>query len=222
MKKNKAVFRIVTVIILVLLSVSLMTGCEGGLFSGMKVSNPKKTIIEFVNAMQADEFDQAAADAAMDCIGNYATMGFEKFSQVRDDELESELFDILRKSYKIEFFDDSLDDVDNPYQSEDMNISAKNASIKFKFTSVKYSMISDTLSNAVTEEAEDRIFHGETYETEEAALVLAREIFGKIFDQNTNMDDYCVERELVLEMKYIDSKWKIMISEEFYDALLGK
>ncbi len=222
MKTKNALVRSAVAIISLVMSVCILTGCSAGVFSRAEIENPKKTIVEFIDAMQSDNFDDAAAQTAMGYIANYSTMGFEKYTQTLDDDLEKQLFDILRKSYKAEFYDSSLDPVNGDHQSSDLSISGKNATVKLKFVSVDYTLMSAALAEAVTEVASERMYNGETYETEADAMNLAKEIFETIFTSDTDMSQFCIERELTLEMEYIDSKWKIVVSDEFYNALLGR
>lgn len=219
-KNNLA--RCAAAIISVVMLVCILTGCSLGVFSGVEIDNPKKTVLEFINAMQTETFDQAAAQTATGYIANYSTMGFDKFAQVQDDDMEKRLFDMLRKSYRAEFSDISLEPVSSPYQSADITVSGKKAVVKFTFVSVDYTLMSAALSEAVTEAGSERMFHGETFETEAEAMALAQEVFDTVFAADRDMSEFCVERELALEMEYIDSKWKIVVSDEFYDALLGK
>lgn len=222
MKRNNTLSRCAAAVISVVLAACMLTGCSLGVFSGVDLDNPKKSVLEFINAMQTENFDQTAAQTAMGYIANYSTMGFEKYTQVQDDDLEKRLFDILRKNYRVEFSDSSLDPVSSPWQSEDLTISGKKAAVKLTFVSVDFTLMSKALSEAVTEEGADRMYHGETFETEADAMLLAGEVFDRVFAPGTDMSQYCVERELVLEMEYVDSKWKIVVSDELYDALLGR
>jgi|GEM_PF-1744096 len=222
MKKNSILVRIAASLLCLLMTAGVLSGCEGGLFSGMTIDNPKTAITEFIDAMQSPVFDDTAAETAMSYVANYSTMGFEKYAQVQDDRLEKRLFDLLRQSYSVEFFDSSSEDISNPYQSSDMTVSGKKAYVRIKFSCVDYTLMSEALSEKVTEIASERAFYGETFETEEQAMALVDEVFDTVFVPGESMDRFCVERELTLEMKYVDSSWKIVISDEFYDALLGK
>ncbi len=222
MKKLSILARPAVVIISLVLSVCMLAGCAPGVFSGVEIENPKKSVMEFINAMQTDNFDLAAAETAMGYVANYSTMGFEKFTQVQDSDLEQRLFDMLRKSYRARFSDSSLDPVTSPWQSSDLVVTGKEASVKFTFVSLDYTLMSDALAERVTEVGTDRMYYGETFDTEEQALALALEVFDEIFAPGTDLSPYCVERELTLNMEYIDSRWKLVVSDEFYNALLGR
>lgn len=220
MKNNNFRTRGIAAGLCVLLAVLLLAGC--GTFAGRSVDNPKRTIIGFIDAMQADRFDRSAADTAMSYIGNYSTMGFEKYTEVNDSRLERMLFDLLRNSYSVEFDSSSLDPVPSPYQGKDMTISGTQAFVRLSFTSLDISQMSEPLSEIVTEIGAERMYDGEIYETESDAAALVEEVFTERFVSDGDVSDYCTERRLTLELVYSDGGWKIVVSDEFYDALLGK
>jgi len=211
--------RISAAVCLVLVMLTL-AGCST--CSGQMVKNPKLTIVEFIDAMQSERFDRSAADAAMSCIGNYSTLGFEKYTEVNDDLIERTLFDMLRNSYSAEFSDDSLAPVPTTWQGRDLTVSGTQAFVRFTFSSLDISAMSGPLSEIVTEEGADRMLAGASYDTEADAVALVEEVFTGDFVSDGDVSDYCVERSLTLEMAYIDGGWKIMVSDEFYDALLGR
>lgn len=220
MKRTIIRLRLISAAVCLLLATLTLAGC--GTCTGQSVDNPKKTIVEFIGAMQSERFDRSAADAAMSCIGNYSTLGFEKYTEVNDDLLERTLFDMLRNSYSVEFTDDSLAPIPSSYQGRDMTVSGTQAFVRLRFSSLDISAMSEPLSEIVTAEGADRILMGETYETEADAIALVEEIFTEQFVSDGDVTDYCTERGLTLEMAYIDGGWKIMVSDEFYDALLGR
>ena len=220
MTKNKHPVRLVCAAVCVLLAASLLTGCVT--FSGRSVDNPKRVIVNFIDAMQSERFDRNAADTAMSCVANYSTMGFEKYTELSGSELEKTLFDLLRKSYSVDFADSSLEPVPSPYQGKDMTISGTQAFVRLSFTSLDISLMSEPLSDIVTEIGAERIYEGEVYATEEDAAALVEEVFTGQFVSDGDVSDYCVERQLTLELAYSDGGWKIVVSDEFYDALLGK
>ncbi len=222
--KNKSVLKYARFAALlcgiILLAISL-SGCAFGTMSSRSLENPKHAIVGFVEAMQADEFDAAAAEAASQYIGNYSTMGFEKYAMLENGSLEKALFDMLRDSYKVSFADESMDDVSSPYTGEDMNISGKQAYVTFTFTSLALDEMSEPLAEAVSEIGAERMYEGETYDTEESAMVLVEEVFDEVF-KKYSMSQYYVEHELTVELNYMDDGWKLSMSNELYDALLGR
>lgn len=222
MNKSSIITRWVPAAVCVLLTVLTLSGCDFGLFSSRSVDNPKQAVIGFIDALQADRFDRTAADTAMSYVANYSTMGFEKYTEVNDDPLEETLFELLRSSYSVEFDEKSLEPVTNPYQGRDMTVSGKQAFVRLSFESLDLSVMSEKLAEAVTETGAERMYDGETFETEEEAAALVEEVFAQIFDDETDVSDYCVEHRLTLELAYVDSRWKIVVSDEFYDALLGR
>lgn len=204
-----------------LLAAAMLSGCEFGTFSDRSLENPKQAVLDFIEAMQADEFDSAAAEAAMAKVGNYSTMGFDKYTSIEEDTLESTLFDLLRNSYDVEFANSDLEPISSPYQGVDMTVEGKQAHVTFTFTYLDLSEMSGPLSEAVSQTGTDRVYEGETFETEESALALVEEVFLEMFDAE-DMSEYCVQREFTLELNYHEDGWKLSISEEFYNALLGK
>ncbi len=220
MQKKNYTAKWITAVLCTLLAISLLPGC--GTCAVRSVDNPKVVIVDFIEAMQAERFDRSAADTAMSCIGNYSTMGFDKYTEVNDNLLEKTVFDLLRNSYKVEFTDSSLEPVPSPYQGRDMSISGTQAFVKLRFTSLDMSLMSEPLSDIVTEIGADRMFEGETYETEDDAAALVEEVFTGQFVSDGDVSGYCVEHALTLELAYAEGGWKIMVSDEFYDALLGR
>jgi len=222
MKKGTALRRIRWAAALCCLLVTvLLCGCEWGTISGRTMENPKQAIAGFMEAMQSERFDHIAAENAMGYVGNYSTMGFEKHTMIEDDSLEKALFDLLRSSYSVEFADSDLSDIATPYRSDDMRVSGKKAYVTVTFTSLDLESMSVPLSEAVSRIGEERVFDGEVFETEESALALIEEVFHTVFDVS-DMSEYCVTRQLTVELEYHEDGWKINISDELYDALLGQ
>lgn len=217
MRKTKSFPRWICAAVCLMLVIFVLAGC-----GARTVENPKRAIVDFVEAMQSDRFDSSAADIAMSHIGNYSTMGFEKYTEVNDSLLEKTLFEMLRNSYSVEFAEESLDPVPLPYQGKDMTISGTQAFVRLRFTSLDISLMSEPLSEIVTEVGAERMYDGITYETEAEATALVEEVFTRRLVSDGDVSDYCVEHPLTLELAYSDGSWKIMVSEEFYDALLGR
>lgn len=217
MRTIKSCPRWICAAICLLLAAFMLAGCGSRM-----VDNPKKAIVNFIDAMQSDRFDSSAADIAMSHIGNYSTMGFEKYTEVNDNLLEKTLFEMLRNSYSVEFTENSLDPVPLPYRGKDMTVSGAQAFVRLRFTSLDISLMSESLSEIVTEVGSERMYDGITYETEEEAAALVEEVFTRRLVSDGDVSDYCVERSLTLELTYSEGSWKIMVSDEFYDALLGK
>lgn len=199
----------------------LLGGCEFATVSGQMLDNPKLAIVGFIDAMKADEFDRIAADEAMKYIGNYSAMGFEKYTMLGNGTLEKKLFDLLRGSYTVTFTDNDMGQVTSPYSGEDMRISGKKAFVTVTFTSLDIQSMSVPLSEAVSEIGGERAYEGETFETEESAMALIEEVFPLVFDEN-DLSEYCVSRELTLELDYHENGWRLNISDDFYNALLGE
>jgi len=221
MKKRSIVLRLAAFVMAVLMTASVLSGCDFGVFSNADLDNPKQTVLDFINTMKTSKFDQTAADTALGYIGNYSNMGFEKFTMVEDDNIESELFFALRKSYSVEFADDSLDPVRSPYTGEDMSISGKQAFVTFEFTSLDFTLMSDALAEQVNKVGSERMYSGEVYETQEQAMALVEEVYAS-FAEEIDIAEFCTTKTIQLEMLYTEEGWKLMVNDVFYDALLGK
>ena len=210
-----------------LLTVCLLSGCsmssigQPGVFSNQDLDNPKQAVLDFVDAMKAEKFDTAAADNAMSYVGNYSTMGFEKFTLV-DDSVETLLFDALRESYAVTFADSDLSPVRIPCRTEDMSVAGKQAFVTFDFTSLDFSLMSEALTVAVAEVGAERMYDGAVYDTQETAMALVEEVYSTTFLEENKVSDFYVTRPVTLELQFTDDGWKIVVSEEFYDALLGR
>ena len=222
MKKISAFMRLRCIAaVCCLFAAAMLSGCQFGTFSDRSLENPKQAILDFVEAMQADVFDDAAAEAAMAKVGNYSTMGFEKYTSVNDDVLEKTLFDLLRKSYEVDFSNSDLESISSPYQGVDMTVSGKQAQVTFTFTYLNLSAMSGPLSEAVSQTGTERVYEGENFDTEESAMALVEEVFLEMYG-SADVSEYCVQKEFTLELSYHEDGWKLNISEEFYNALLGK
>lgn len=224
MKKTNNVLvrvRCAAVVCLVCLMAAALSGCDFSTFSDRSLENPKLALTGFVEAMQAETFDQAAAEEAMSYVGNYSSMGFEKYAMAEDDPLEKELFDMLRGSYAVEFANSDFEPISVPYQGVDMNVSGKQAFVTVTFSSLDLEKISGPLAEMVSEVGGERVYDGAVYDTEESALALVEEVFPMVLE-TIDLDECCIRRELILELNYHEGGWKINISDEFYNALLGK
>lgn len=212
---TKSIVRAALSVVLVCMLTLALAGCEFGTFSTEKLDNPKLAITEFVEDMRAGKFTEA-----MERVGNYSTMGFDTLSEYITGQTDYSLASMLMQSYAVEFYNNDMDQVGVPYESEDMNIDGKTAYVSFKFTSLSFPLMSETLKQLVTEEGSNRMYYGETFDSEEEAMALVDEVFEKTFDGD--ISSYCTTVELKIELIYADDGWKLVIDDEFYKALLGK
>lgn len=211
-----------------MLMACLLSGCSFSstgkleVFTNQDLDNPKQSILSFIDAMKAENFDADAAEEALSYIGNYSTMGFEKFSLVQNETVDRMLFDALRASYRVEFADNDLSPLRIPYKSEDMTIAGKQAFVTFDFTYLDFSLMSAALAERVAEVGAERMYDGVTYETQNAAMELVEEVYSTIFLQENKESDFYITRTISLELQFADGSWKLVLNEDFYDALLGR
>lgn len=226
MNFRSKIIRITAAVCGLALTAAVLTGCglkpDFGVVSGSELENPKQTILDFVDTMKSEEFDLETAERANSFIGNYSTMGFEKFGLVDDDVIEIALTTALRRSYGVEFADPGLEPVPSPYQGTDMYISGKQAFVDITFTSLSIDLISEPLAEVVAQVGHDRMYEGETFDTSEDALALVEEVFPSVFDADGDLTPYCVQKEMTVELTFTDDGWKIVMSDELYKAMLGQ
>lgn len=194
----------------------ILSGCSLPAYSKEELENPKQTVRQFVDAMSSRDFASAEA-----LVGNYATMGFDGMETAANSEIDSLLIDMLFESYKLEFISGDMSSITIPYESRDLKVSGKDAEISFLFTYLCFDNMLEDFSAVITEIGEDRMYYGEVYDTEEKALALAEEAFGKTFSAD-DMEKYYQTKEFTLTAHLTDDGWKLDMSEEFYSALLGR
>lgn len=212
-----------SVVLVVVLSVSLCSCAvneresESAMpaYSHKNMENPKLTLDLFVEAMSKQNFEEAES-----YVINYTTMGFEGIEDVPRESKDWQIYEMLFDSYKVEYKNDNTEDVYSPYESEDIRVNGREATITFTFTSFSYDMMMEDLSAAIADVGGERMYYGETFETQEEALVLVDDAFDIVLENDASK--YYSEKEITLNAWYNDGEWKLEINDEFYSALVGR
>lgn len=188
------------------------SGC--GVMSGETLENPKLAVNEFIDCMRSEDYDEA-----MKYVLNYSTLGFENVD-IEAGSLDETLYKMLRESYGTRYADPQLDPISIPYSGVDMTVDGRQAFLTVYFTSLNFEMMSEVLKEEITETANERMQQAQYYDTEEKAMELIIEMMPLTFGED--LSAYYVERELTLEVFYTKDGWKLNISDELYNALLGR
>lgn len=219
---KKLISLLITIIFVAVLFVSLCScgankqnGNVAPAYSNSAMANPKTTLSSFVDAMRKQNFEEAES-----YVINYTTMGFDGIEDVSHDSVDWQIYKMLFDSYKVEYKDSSTEDVISPYESEDLFVNGRKAAITFTFTSFNYGKMMEDLSAAISDVGGERMYYGETFETQEEALVLVDDAFDIVLENDPSK--YYTQKEITLDAWYNDGEWKLEISDEFYSALVGR
>lgn len=190
-------------------------GLSAPAYTNITMENPKITLDLFVEAMRECKFEKAES-----YVMNYTTMGFEGIADVPRDSADWQIYEMLFDSYKVQYKNSSTEDVTSPYTSEDLNVNGRKAVITFTFTSFSYKKMMEELSAAISEVGGERMYYGETFETQEEALALVDDAFEIVLKNDASK--YYSEKSITMNAWYNDGEWKLEISDEFYAALIGR
>lgn len=198
----------------VLLAITLC-GCEAPAYSAKEMENPKLTLNRFIEAMREQNFEEAES-----CVINYSTLGFDKIEEIPHSSADWRIYELLFESYEAEYKINSTEPISSPYASEDMAVNGRRADITFTFSSFNFDKMSADLTKVISEIGAERMYHGETFESEEEALALVEEGYAAIFQND--MSQYYKTQKLTVTAWYEKGEWKLEISDEFYSALTGR
>lgn len=199
----------------VVMLAAVLCGCTAPAYSAGEMENPKITLNCFVEAMSERDFDKAES-----CVINYTTLGFDGMEKVSQASADWRIYELLFDSYEAEYKESSTEPITSPYVSEDMNVNGRRADITFDFTSFNFEKMSADLTKAIAEIGAERMYYGETFETEEEALALVEEGYETVF--KNDMSQYYKTQVLTVTAWYDNGEWKLEISDEFYSALTGR
>lgn len=210
MKSLKSVFAV-----LLLCMCLLFSSCSMPAFSIERLDNPKETIIDFIDCLREERFDDYGK-----YIANYSSLGFENRPQGKSDALTEYIYDNIFKSLSVSFEDDSLESVDTGSSGADYSINGRSAEVTFTLTALDAEKLQRSLAKEAMEIAQPKINTGYTYDTEEKAYELISDSIDSL--KKTPVKEFYSENTLTVSLTYIDGMWRINMNEEFFNVLSGK
>ena len=193
--------RISAVLLAVLLFI--LSGC-GPAKSLTKLPEPSESVKEFFTCLKREDY--AGVD---ELVYNYSTLGMaEVTADVSDSDAMTDklLYELLRDSrdYKL---------------SGQGKISGREAQIDLSLTTLDYRKLAEPLGEKVTQAVKEAKYRGQTFASaSDISPVIISEL-EKFMEVSAS--DVMTTEDFTVEMKYSDKKWKIVVSDELYKALIG-
>lgn len=220
-RKFAAVIAMAAVICLLLCSCKITVDTER--FASKpysKIENPKLTVQRFVDALHEGDFK--ACDGLM---SNCASIG-ENFALMSDSDAFSEfLYQSLIDSYKVEFSGDSefVSVTDAIVSETDYTVTGQKATVTYTLTVLSL----DPLCKRMNELAKDIGYklqfesdEGASFETDEALSGLIDDVLETV--KKEDITQYYKTREFTTNMVYTGDMWRLELSDELYNTLLGR
>ena len=228
---NTSALKIIAAVVLVILA-ALLCGSRSSLSpkSCVKLSEPDETVEQFFNALIDGRYDDCDA-----MLYNYSSLGLVSSS---DTAMAQELYSLLRESYSYTILSGSASALMPSPSSSDVSASdayaaliakaddaiahnsvwGKEASQAVAFTYLDISSISNDLHDRATEIAYSYAFNSIDINNEETAEKAVSEALDQLTD---NISDYYRTDIFVIDMKYVDGEWRIVLEDSLYRAILG-
>lgn len=180
-----------------------LSGCEMPSFSGQDLGDPSGLVADFVILMRDRRFTEAS-----NLLDSSVSLNLENGLIFEDDPVTQKLADMLLNSYSVEFVPDGV------------KKHGRSAEISVKFTSLNCAALTEKLAELVRE----RAFYEAKPETDEEALALFNKVWEDEFSGGEiDMTGYYIQREATAGAKYVPGAgWRLVITESFYNAMLGK
>ncbi len=179
------------------------------------IANPKLTVVEFVDSIKAGDYKKCES-----LVSNYAELGFSDGKSFRDDAVSQFFYDCLINSYKVEFIDnDNIVSVTDSVSDTDYSVHGRSAQVKFLFTYFDSGKMTARMKEIATEIGHEKMYYGFVYDSEEKVDELVLDVLDVV--QTEPVEQYYVTREITVNMVYADDEWKMELTDEFYDILLG-
>lgn len=185
-----------------------------------KIENPKLTIVRFVDALHEGDFK--SCDGMM---SNCASIGenFETLSQ--SDAFSTFLYNSLIDSYKVEFSDNGniVSVTDSIVSESDYSITGQKATVTYTLTVLSLDPLCKRMNELAKEIGYQQQFEsdkGASFETEEALNGLIDDVLETVKDED--ITQYYKTREFTTEMEYVGNMWRLELSDELYNTLLGR
>lgn len=191
--KNKVIVLVLSAILLAL------CGCSGEAVSLTELPDPTVSVEEFFEYLSNEEYT-----AADELVYNYVTLGMTKSGNI-DDALMQVFCRQLKeqRSYEV---------VTEP------QVSGKTAIMTVKVTTLDLREVYDPLIENVKETIRTMQYNGENTDSEEIILEVASEELSSLLTSDKPLTTTGI---FAIELVYSNGKWRLIISDELYSALIG-
>lgn len=203
---------------------ALIIGLTGGFSPVMlvKSDNPKQTVEDFFDCLSEKRYEECGK-----YISGYSSLGFERFisgSDVSDSDqqphtMDEALLNALLDSYGCELIaPDDMPQVRGKAKGADYSVNGRDAQVTFRYTVFDIYKMLPLLSEPTKLAAQDKILHGSAIDSDNAM-----ELVEGAFAQQSDFDpaDYYTTCPMTVQLRLEDGQWRIVLTEEFYNALLG-
>lgn len=209
----KSKIKILPAILLVLCL--LLSSCSFQTTAMEPVDNPKTSLIEFIECLSEKRFDDYQK-----YIYNYASLGFESApDNGAADPMTEYILENIFDSYSISFEDPSLSPISGNCTGVDFSVDGRTATVTFTLTALDASKLQRRITDEAEKIALPLLPEGYVYDTEEKAYELIEQAISEIGDVSS--DEFLSDNTLTVNLKYIGGMWKIEMTEEFFDVLIG-
>ncbi len=201
----------------------------------VRMPAPEETVSEFFDALTDGRYEDCDA-----LLSNYTSLGLTSST---DTVIGSQLFEMLGDSYHYDILDSSnvshitpaaevvssadasavivyssvtIDDINKALEST--SVTGKDASVAVAFTYLDISSMSDDLHTLVTDIAYNYAYESIDINNEETANQVVLESLQQL---NESIEDYYRTDIFIINMKYDNGEWKIILDEALYKAIIG-
>ncbi len=179
------------------------------------IENPKLTVTRFIESIKNGSFEESEA-----MVSNYADLGFENVSAFKSDAVAQFFYECLIESYKVEFLDnDNVVSITDSVSETDYSVTGRTAEVRFLLTTFQTDGLTARMKEIATEIGHEKMFHGYVYDSEEKVDELVAEALEIVKEEP--VEQYYKTYEISVDMIYSDNMWKMELTDEFYDILLG-
>lgn len=181
----------IRVMILAAVLTFFISGCNPPSISVGGLGSPADDVASFFGSLKTGNYDEADS-----YLENYKSLGFGGSAQT---PLQEKFFEMLASNRAFSL-------VGEP------KISGRSGTVTIELTSLDFRKLEDKLAEMIDARKND----GDALDSEEAI----EEALTETLD-GMDMAACCTTEQFVLDVKYADSKWKIVVAENFYSALIG-
>lgn len=218
MKRKKcAVNRIISCVLIAVFMTMILCSCDMDFTPKptKAIPNPKLTVVEFIDSIKEGDFEKCGS-----MVSNYAQLGFDDGKAFDDDPVSKFFYESLINSYKVEFIDnDNVVSITDSVSETDYSVTGRTAKVRFRLTVFDVNKMTATMKAIATEIGEEKMFYGHVYDSDEKVEELILDTLDAA--QTEDMEQYRVTHEITVDMVYEDNMWKMELTDELYDILLG-
>lgn len=188
----------------VLLAAALLflTGC-GAAKSLTQLPEPSESVEAFFDCLKREDY--AGVD---ELVYNYTTLGMAEIdANASDSDTATDvlLYELLRDNRE--------------YKLGTAEINGRDAKADLSLTTLDYRKLTEPLGEKVTEAVKAAKYRGQTFQSASDINPVINSELEKLMEVSGS--DMMTTEKFELEMKYSDKKWKLVISDELYKALIG-